>query len=102
MTETELAWLAGLLEGEGTFTINYVKGKSDQPCIEVKMVDLDVIERACALMGRVSVYARKPDQTGHQIQYRVRLRGKRAAHLMRQLLPHMGKRRQARIREILG
>jgi hypothetical protein len=42
----EIAWVAGLLEGEGTF------GMSDRAiCISINMIDRDIIERVGALLG---------------------------------------------------
>ena len=36
----EIAWVAGILEGEGTFCLN-----NDSPRLAVAMTDLDVVER---------------------------------------------------------
>lgn len=45
-TEVEVAWLAGLFEGEGTWT-----GAVGRPSLAISMTDRDVIERAAALLG---------------------------------------------------
>jgi hypothetical protein len=97
MTEIELAWLAGLLEGEGCFSL---RKDRNFPVIDVKMTDLDVINRVAMLMGRaVTPIPARVD--GWQVQYRARLQGEPARELMRALLPHMGQRRAARIKELL-
>lgn len=44
---SDIYWLAGLLEGEGTF----YKDPGKVPLIAVEMVDKDVIERAALLLG---------------------------------------------------
>ena len=49
LTLKEIAWLAGLLEGEGSFGA-YVKG-SQSPCIQFSMCDKDVLERAANMLG---------------------------------------------------
>jgi hypothetical protein len=49
--EFELYWLAGLLEGEGSF----VKGPPSRPncpIVQLAMTDGDVVERAARLLGR--------------------------------------------------
>lgn len=98
MTEIELAWLAGLLEGEGCFSY---RRDRDIPVVEVKMTDLDVINRVAMLVGR-TVTPIPPASDRHQPQYRVRTQGDPARELMRALLPHMGRRRSARIEELLA
>ena len=49
-----LAWLAGLLEGEGCFTINWNAGRG-YPVIYVTMCDQDVVDRAGAMLGATNV-----------------------------------------------
>lgn len=105
MKSTDLAWLAGLLEGEGSFmTIkSHVKGKVYlYPKIVVTMTDLDVIQRASTLLGN-AVYNVPLQKNGVSKlpQYRAQVSGAKAAELMRQLIPYMGKRRADKIREIL-
>ena len=98
MTDIELAWLAGLLEGEGCFSY---RRDRDIPTVEVKMTDLDVINRVARLMGR-TVTPIPAQREGYQPQYRARIQGEPARELMRRLQPHMGKRRAARIAELLA
>lgn len=98
MTEIELAWLAGLLEGEGCFS--YRKDR-DIPVLEVKMTDWDVMNRVALLFGR-RVTPIPPGREGYQPQYRARVQGEPARELMRLLKPHMGQRRAARIEELLA
>lgn len=97
MTEIELAWLAGLLEGEGCFSF---RNDRNLPVVEVKMTDLDVVNRVAMLMGR-TVTPIPAKQDGWLPQYRARIQGDPARDLMRALLPHMGQRRAARIEELL-
>jgi hypothetical protein len=97
MTAEQLAWLAGLLEGEGSF----MKGppsKPGAPCVAVSMTDRDVVERAAALMG-VSCqgpYLRKNLKVWKPY-YMATVRGYPAADLMKLLRDHMGARRRAQI-----
>lgn len=94
LTDLELAWLAGLLEGEGCFTHSYRRGINFAPKIQLAMTDEDVVLRAQALMGgRVRSSTREPWKT----LYTVIVSGAAAVALMRQLLPHMGERRSDRM-----
>ncbi len=107
MTDVELAWLAGLLEGEGTFSITYQNGPNSPRCprIGLAMCDRDVVERAADLMGgkRVSDKPVKQTDKGNprKPQYAVALYTAQSIEMMKQLLPLMGERRSARIRELI-
>jgi len=112
MTDFELGWLVGLLEGEGCFGLTgYRSGENKTtPIIQLAMTDLDVVRRAAAILGggqkepRVQLAAGQMAGTDGPIArktvYRWRVAGKRAIEVMRLVLPHMGERRSARIREI--
>ncbi len=98
----DLGWLAGLLEGEGSFMMsrNHSGGKVYlYPKIVVGMTDEDVIQRAANLF-ETKVY-KLPLQSNRKPAWRAAITGARAAELMQMLLPHMGIRRGAKIQEIL-
>lgn len=106
--ETELCWLAGLLEGEGSFFASErFDRRFDPPSVSVTYtisavtVDRDVAERAAAALD-AKLYGPYPQKnTDHTEFYRVALY-KRAdvMEALRTLLPLMGKRRQAQIRSV--
>lgn len=99
LSEAELTWLAGLLEGEACFHSNR-QASSTSIVIILKMTDRDVVERAAALMN-TNVFIR-PDYRPHcKTSYVARIYGQKAYMLMQQLLPYMGQRRKARIQECL-
>lgn len=91
----DLVWLAGLLEGEGTFDLH----KGRYPRVRVAMSDRDVVGRAASLMGasiRMSI------GTHHKAMYHSEISGARATAIMTALLPYMGARRSSKIGEVLG
>lgn len=95
-THDDLIWLAGLLEGEGTFDLH--RGK--YPRIRLAMTDRDVVGRAASLMDtklRLSLHRAPAQPTWHS-----EVSGDRAAELMRELLPFMGTRRSGKIAEVLA
>ena len=95
MLDSDLYWLAGLLEGEGSF----MKGppsKPTQPRIVVSMTDLDVIERVATLFGN-TVHPLKPREEHHKPAFLAKTTGTKAVGLMKQLRPLMGLRRQEQI-----
>lgn len=95
-TREEVVWLAGLLEGEGSFDAH--RGK--YPRIRLAMTDRDVVARAAALMDatiRLSLHPAPAQPTWH-----TEISGERAAVIMRELLPFMGTRRSGRIASVLA
>ncbi|NIK60774.1 LAGLIDADG family homing endonuclease [Kribbella shirazensis] len=102
--EAGLAWLAGLLEGEGYFgTINsHVAGKIYRyPRVGVTMTDRDVVERVADMFG-LKVTSIRPKPPSKLMQYRFTLTGARAAQLMVDLRPMLGVRRQSQIDAVLA
>lgn len=102
INDVELAWLAGILEGEGSFMMgrNIVGGKVYfYPRVVVTMTDRDVIDRVASLF-ETNTYC-LPEKSDRKDQYRAQVNGSRAATLMEMLLLHMGERRSSKIKEIL-
>lgn len=100
MTDAELCWLAGLLEGEGSFC----KGPPSRPNslqVSLQMTDEDVVARAANLFG-VAYSRGTPKKKAWKYTYRTLLRGYPAAALMKQLRPMMGQRRQGQIDRALA
>jgi hypothetical protein len=90
-----LHWLAGILEGEGSF-LAAPPSSPRSPAVQVSMTDRDVVRRAGDLLG-VSVTVVPSRREGWQDAYSARVRGERAVRWMRRLRPLMGRRRQAQI-----
>jgi hypothetical protein len=106
-TEVEVAWFAGILEGEGCFSImRYSRrgGKSrDSLRVFVQMTDRDVIERA-AKIGEATTppRCRKPQKAHWTPGWYCLWSGAHAERVMRMVLPYMGERRSAAIQEALS
>jgi hypothetical protein len=84
-----LAWLAGLLEAEGTF-LQPIPSEPRFPIVACQMTDLDVVEQVGSLFG--TTVTRIP-RGGRRNVYATRLKGSRAVLLMRDLAPLMSERR---------
>jgi len=96
ISQFELVWLAGLLEGEGYFGMikNHTGGKVYRYArVGVTMTDRDVIERV-ARLWQTKVFVVKPSGVSKKTAYRAHIFGQRAVQLMRRLFSHMGERRQ--------
>ena len=95
----EVTWMAGLLDGEGSF---YPSGPKKYPLISVKMSDRDTLEYFAELAGGYSVseetYYRR---SGWKPQWSVRVSGATARRLMAVIYPFMSMRRQQQIVDTL-
>ena len=102
MRETDTAWLAGLLEGEGYFGAYASGTRRKQLVVKLKMTDADVVVKAHKLMETPSV-RRECDTRKEQNAdcYVTRAYGARAEAVMKRVLPYMGSRRTQKITELL-
>jgi hypothetical protein len=91
-TECDLHWLAGLLEGDGTFGLTGSPTRR-YPLISVEMCDRDVVIRAATILGATGAHPREPEEEGWSVTYVAKISGERAAAWMRRLRPLMGLRR---------
>lgn len=98
MNAFDLFWMAGLLEGEGCFTMG---GK--YPSVQCKMTDEDSVHRlaVAAACGNVTGPHAQPNPQ-HRPYWTWTVGGKRAVDLMIVLFPLMGDRRRGRILELVG
>ena len=105
MDDTDLCWLAGILEGEGCFQLKtYPGNKRLGPAITLGMTDRDVVARAGRLLGGQQRAPRMyyPANPKHKPKYIWRVSGGRAVGILWALLPLMGERRAAKIRSLLA
>ena len=92
----DLYWLAGLLEGEGSF-LKPPPSSPASPRVAVEMTDRDVVERVGRVLGAIAQPMPDRNNPRWKPTYRALIGGERAADLMRLLHPLMGLRRQAQI-----
>lgn len=100
VTNKDLFWLAGLLEGEGCFT--WTGAGEGTPRIILGMTDLDVVLRAKQIMSPNSkLTTSKPKSSNSKESYSFSISGKNAASWMMTIFSLMGSRRQDRIFELI-
>lgn len=98
MTDVEIAWVAGVVEGEGSFLTSMTGEYGPYACVQVGMTDGDVIERLASVtgMGRISVEEPSRGRATKTL-YRWRVqKNADACALAVQLLPHLGQRRRSK------
>lgn len=55
LSELQIAWLSGILEGEGCFTIGHTRARTPYPVIHLASTDRDVVEKVHAMVGAGSI-----------------------------------------------
>lgn len=97
------AWLAALVDGEGTMTVlsttsPHGSGNSYPPVLQVRMCDPQAIEHAAKITGYGNASPRQdpPSQGGQRGSYQWRLNGRKAADIAAEIYPYLLiKRKQA-------
>lgn len=109
MTDTETAWLAGLLEGEGSFLSWKQKdarsgNRTDVVRIQMSTSDKDVLVRAAEIVGvgRVKPLPYHPDRLGKKPMWIWTVQAKAdVRELALRLLPWLGSRRSQQVARIV-
>ena len=96
-----MAWLAGLLEGEGSFGFQKQKGKS-RPIVSLRMTDRDIVARVATIFGTKVHGPYRSESRGRLVKpiYSVRCISAAALSIMEQVLPWLGERRAAKTNQI--
>lgn len=101
MNEVDTAWVAGLLEGEGCFSLYAPVGKARRVSVTCCMTDKDVIERLRTIVGAGNVYERKPRKDTWKPAWQWSLTTRpEVMQLIEELYPYMGRRRREKMDEI--
>lgn len=107
ISDIEIAWLAGLMEGEGYFgCVNY----NNLEELGVNMTDEDVIYKVAQLIANIigkDVRVATIDRYNKanpkwQYQYKIAIRGQDARMVMLAIVHHMCYRRRQRIWQVLN
>jgi hypothetical protein len=103
LSDLELGWLVGILEGEGCFTFDGC------PRIQIQMTDEDVIKRIAELfeliIGKtINIHERDTQHINknRQVVHAIRVNGDSARMVMLTVVRHMGYRRRQRIWQCLN
>ncbi len=97
MNDVDIAWVAGLLEGEGSFLF---KKSGEAPLVSCHMTDLDVLEKLQNLCGgKIYTVSKRKDHWKQSWVWYVSHAN--AARLMKDVLPYMASRRSQKIKCLL-
>lgn len=95
-----LYWLAGILEGEGTF-LSGPPSEPNSPIVRLCMTDVDVVARAAALLDR-AVTPVRARQAHHKPPFVTQIKGAGAVALMAAVRPVLGPDRTAQVDRVLA
>lgn len=103
MSEADIAWIAGLFEGEACFDCHTNPSGKKYPRIRIEMNDRDVIERVKSLIPKSGeVCSREGKKAQHSKTYTLRICSRESVEETLNLIyPYMGERRKKRIEELL-
>lgn len=97
MTEKEIAWSAGLFEGEGSIVVY----RQQRVILKIDMTDRDVVERFYRVVGFGS-FAVLSRISNIKTQWRWAGSGARAIALLEAWIPLLGNRRRERARAAIS
>ncbi len=101
MTKEEVAWLAGILEGEACFDFTDIY-KRRYPRIRLEMTDRDIVVRVQSLIGGI-IYKRLHKNKNYSTSFRlVVARRKLVQPVLESIFPYLGKRRKAKVSKLLN
>lgn len=94
MDKIDIAWLAGLIEGEGCIRVHNIRN----PRITVEMTDKDIIDRLQSITESGSIAKRKKKQLHHKQAWTWSLCTREdVARVLLAIYPLMGERKKAQI-----
>lgn len=109
MMPLEVGWVAGLLEGEGCFSLGSRKHGDKTyhyPRVQCIMTDPDVLNKLAQYVGVGNVSGptgyNDPKRSHYKDRYHWAIYSQNAIDLMIAIYPHMGVRRQEKIEEVLS
>lgn len=101
ITSEEIAWVAGILEGEGCFDYQQSNPEKRWPQVRVEMTDKDIILRVQEITGG-NVRFVKRYKPHHQDTWLLHIRtAKLVQPLLESIYPFMGQRRQSKIKAMI-
>lgn len=102
MTAVQIAWMAGIIEGEGTFVASLRRGKRKYPSMTVRMTDEDIVRRLHEFtgVGAFGAMAVRGMMTKPAYTWKVSRKAD-FAEICRIIQPYMGIRRSEQMHRVL-
>lgn len=101
-TDAQIAWAAGLFEGEGCITTNKRRGQVEGICLALGMTDLDVVQRYAdiCVVGTRELRPRQEQRIKKMYVHRISVPGD-CIEVLDAFMPYFGARRAARALDVV-
>jgi|TARA_R100001480_G_scaffold142909_1_gene140543 hypothetical protein len=94
LVQNNLAYLAGIVDGEGYFFLEQARKNYKIPVLGVEMAEKDVIQAFPDCFGCGHFLTRQPKQAHHKLLYRWRVRGRPAIAILKKMYKYFSIRRR--------
>jgi hypothetical protein len=102
-TLEQVAWAAGLFEGEGCWNAYVREGGTVQMQARLGMTDRDVVERFAAVIGFGAIHQAQPGTGGWKpLHTWCVYEAEKVREVIALFMPYMGERRRAKAEEVLA
>lgn len=101
--DTELAWAAGFVDGEGCFSVTKVGETRVTPKFRVSQTELQPLERLVGALGDLKIngpYQRRAGSLGKKPYWVIACQGKRWWALVDQLWPYLSEPKRLQIKKV--
>tara|TARA_Y100001951_G_C11238857_1_gene239207 strand:+ start:530 stop:859 length:330 start_codon:yes stop_codon:yes gene_type:complete len=100
LVPNNLAYLAGIVDGEGYFFLETARKNYKIPVLGVEMAEKDVITAFSDYFNCGYLFIRAPKQPHHKLLYRWRVRGRPAITILKKMYKYFSIRRQKNADEL--
>jgi hypothetical protein len=102
--DSNIAWAAGLFEGEGSIHVSSQGNRYRWPRVQITLgsTDHDVVARFVEIVGVGRIHTQTRPNRNHRTMYRWDVRGLEAAAILKAFMPWLGARRRAKAEEALA
>jgi hypothetical protein len=102
LTVSEAAYLAGIIDGEGTITLTRThRGENRRPVVSISNTELPLLVYVRSVVGAGRITTKARTRTHHSPGFAYSLRSRQALELLEQVSPYLRTYRSARARLLL-
>ncbi len=103
LTKTESAYLAGIIDGEGTVTLTYRnKSSQRQLAVTVSSTDRRLLEYILRIVGAGKITNKKISRVNHSPAYTFQISNRQALSMLKQIAPFLRTYKRERTRIALS
>jgi len=90
MDQFSIGWLAGIIDGEGTVTIDKESNRYRRPVISVSSTDIEILNRIQGMIGGSITVKNRERAPHHKLAYMWKMHGsQKVIEVLKIIAPHM-------------